>query len=102
MTMRAAVFACGLLMLIPADATAQSASAPGAAVTFVYGLSGGVGGRNTTGAFTLSDEPAGAGQPPSPRTTASIDLDGGLRVAPRLDVMALYEAGATIANSQGW
>jgi len=97
--MRAAVFACGLLMLIPADATAQSA--PGS-VTFVYGISGGVGRRNTSGAFTPSDEPAGAGQPPSPRTTASLDLDGGIRVTPRLDVMALYEGGATIRDSQGW
>lgn len=96
---RAAIFACGLLMLIPANATAQSASG---AVTFVYGISGGVGRRNTTGAFGPSDEPAGAGQPPSPRTTAALDLNGGLRVAPRLDLVALYEGGATIHDSQGW
>jgi hypothetical protein len=98
-TRRAAVFACGLLMLIPADATAQGA--PGA-VTFVYGISAGVGRRDTTGTFTPSEEPAGAGQPPSLRTTASLDLNGGLRVAPRLDLLALYEGGATISDSQGW
>jgi hypothetical protein len=99
-TTRAAIFACGLLTLIPATATAQST--PSGAVTFVYGISAGVGRRNTTGAFTPSDEPADAGQPPSPRTTASLDLNGGLRVAPRLDLMALYEGGATFGNSHGW
>jgi hypothetical protein len=98
--MRAAVLACGLLMLIPVVATAQST--PGGAVTFVYGISAGVGRRNTTGVLTPSDEPVGAGQPPSPLTAASLDLIGGLRVAPRLDVMALYEGAATFGDSQGW
>jgi hypothetical protein len=99
-TTRAAVFACGLLVLIPAESTAQSP--PGGAVTFVYGISAGGGRRSTTGAFTPFDEPVGAGQPPSPRTTASLDLNGGLRVAPRLDLMALYEGGATFSDSHGW
>jgi hypothetical protein len=97
---RAAVFACGLMLWLPTAAAAQSPAA--GAVTFVYGISTGVGQRRATGTFTVSEEPAGAGQPPSPRTTASLELDGGIRPAPRLAVMAIYEGGATFGNSQGW
>jgi hypothetical protein len=97
---RAAVFACGLMLWLPSAAAAQSPAA--GAVTFVYGISTGVGQRRATGTFTVSEEPAGAGQPPSPRTTASLELDGGIRPAPRLAVMAIYEGGATFGNSQGW
>jgi hypothetical protein len=97
---RAAVFMCGLTMLIPPDAAAQSLAS--GAVTFVYGISTGVGRRTVTGAFTSSQEPAGAGQPPSPRTTGSLELNGGFRPAPRLAVMALYEGGAAFGDSHGW
>lgn len=97
---RAAVFACGLLILIPSDAAAQSPAS--GAVPFVYGISTGVGRRTVTGAFTSSEEPPGAGQPPSPRTIGSLDLSGGIRPATRLAVMALYEGGAAFGDSRGW
>jgi hypothetical protein len=97
---RAAVVTCGLLMLMPSAAAAQSPA--GSAVPFVYGISTGVGRRTVTGAFTASEEPAGAGQPPSPRTTGAIELTGGICPAPRLAVMALYEGGAALGDSRGW
>jgi hypothetical protein len=98
--MRAVAFTCGLLLLVPSDAAAQSPA--GGTVTFVYGISTGVGRRTVMGAFTSSEEPAGAGQPPSPRTTGSLELNGGIRPAPRLAVMALYEGGAAFGDSHGW
>jgi hypothetical protein len=55
---RAAVSTCGLLMLLPSAAAAQSPAAD--AVSVVYGISTGVGRRTVTGAFTSSEEPAGA------------------------------------------
>jgi hypothetical protein len=96
--MHAAVCTCALLMLLSSDAAAQS---PAGAATFVYGISTGVGRRTVTGAFTSSEEPAGAGQPPS-RTTGSLELSGGIRPAPRLAVMALFEGGAAFGDSHGW
>jgi hypothetical protein len=96
---RTALLTCGLLMLIPSAVAAQT---PAGAVTFVYGISTGVGRRTVTGAFTSSEEPTGAGQPPSPRTTASLDVIGGIRPAPRLAVMALFEGGAAFGESHGW
>ena len=97
---RAVVFTCGVLTVLPSDAFAQSRA--GGSVTFIYGISTGVGRRTVTGAFTSSEEPAGAGQPPSPRTTGSLELSGGIRPAPRLAVMALYEGGAAFDDSHGW
>src|SRR5580693_3126082 len=96
---RTAAFTCGLLLLLPSAAAAQSPAGP---VSFVYGISTGVGRRTVTGAFSSSEEPAGAGQPPSPRTTGSLELEGGIRPAPRLAVMALYEGGAAFGDSRGW
>jgi|SRR5579864_4056724 len=97
---RAAVLTGALLMLMPSAASGQSPA--GGAVSFVYGISSGVGRRAVTGAFTSSEEPAGAGQPPSPRMTASLDLNGGIRPVPWLAVMALYEGGAAFGDSHGW
>jgi hypothetical protein len=97
--LRAAVFMVGLWLLMPSVAAAQSAAG---AATFVYGISTGVGRRTVTGIFTASEEPAGAGQPPSPRTTGSIELTGGIRPAPRMAVMALFEGGAAFGDSHGW
>jgi len=98
--LRTAVFTCGLLMVMPSAAAAQSPT--GDTASFLYGISTGVGRRTATGAFTSSEEPAGAGQPPSPRTTGSLELDGGIRPAARLAVMAIYEGGATFGDSHGW
>jgi len=98
--MRASVLACGPLILRPADAAAQNPA--GGAAPFVYGISTGVGRRTEAGAFTPSEEPAGAGQPPSPRATGSIDLIGGIRPASRLAVMALFEGSAAFGASDGW
>ena len=71
------------------------------AVTFLYEVSGGVGGRTTGGA--LSTVPAGARPPESGRATATVGLDAGLKLAKRLAVMGIWEVtGGGNAGAGSW
>jgi hypothetical protein len=85
---------------VPAVAAAQTV--PRATGTWFYGISTGLGARTIAGTFSSSEEPAGAGQPPSSRTMGSLDLEGGLGLAGRLAVFATYEGGASLSDSHGW
>lgn len=91
--------ACGLLVLVPTRIMAQTTPPT---TTWYYGVSAGLGQRATRGAFLPSDEPTGAGQPPSPRWTAALDLEGGVGLTSRLVVVGMFEGGVTLNASQGW
>lgn len=97
----AIVCASVLLVAMPSVAAAQTPS-PGSGPSWVYGLSAGLGRRTTTGTFLTTELPAGAAQPPSPRATASLDLEGGLAFGRRVALVAIYEGGAAINDAHGW
>jgi hypothetical protein len=90
----------GLCLVIPSVARAQTT--PRGPGTWFYGISTGLGARTIGGTFSAADEPVGAGQPPSSRTMAALDLEGGLGLAGRLAVFATYEGGAALSDAHGW
>lgn len=98
---RAAAVAGVFLLLLPSRAAAQAPTSPSMGL-FLYGVSAGIGRRMTSGTFLPTEEPLGAGEPPSPRSTASIDLVGGLNLGPRVALVAMYEGGATLGDSHNW
>jgi hypothetical protein len=56
-----------------------------------YGVSGGPGRRTTAGTFLRSSLPTGAKEPESKRTTATLGLHLGVKLAPRLGVLAVWD-----------
>lgn len=90
-----------LAIAVPSVAAAQTpASASG--LSWVYGISAGLGRRTTTGTFLAAELPAGAAQPPSPRATGSLDLEGGIGFGRRVALLAIYEGGASLSGANGW
>ncbi|HUL73230.1 MAG TPA: hypothetical protein VLT86_09015 [Vicinamibacterales bacterium] len=89
------------LVLLPSLAAAQP---PGQhRGMFLYGLSAGVGERTTSGTLQSSALPVTAGQPPSSQTVGVLDLSGGMTVANRLAILALFEqAGGASTDTAKW
>ena len=99
----ALVFACVLGVAMPSVVAAQtSAAPPRTGPSFIYGISAGLGSRMMSGTFLSTQLPLGAGQPPSSLATGSIDLVGGIGVGRRVALLAIYEGGASLGDSQGW
>lgn len=76
------------LLLMPADARAQTAQER---VTFLYGVSGGAGRRTTDGTFAPSALPPGAAPVESGRTISVLTLEAGAGVGRRFAAIGLYD-----------
>ncbi len=80
-----------LVACLLSAAPATFAQSPSGSLRLFYGVSGGPGRRTTSGSFLTSALPAGATQPDSRRTTATLGLHVGAHVADRVGVVAVWD-----------
>lgn len=80
-----------VVVCLLASTTATFAQTTPRTLGLFYGVLGGPGRRTTTGSFLTSELPAGARQPESGRTTATLGLHAGVKLADRLGVLAVWD-----------
>ena len=88
-----------ILLLAPSPALAQPADQHRG--QFLYGLSVGVGGRNTSGTLNSAELPVNVGQPPDGQTIGVFDLSGGVTLGRRVGVIAVFEQAGGAETSTG-
>ncbi len=90
-----------LSVVLPAIAHAQAPAQDRG--QFLYGLSAGAGSKMAGGTLQSSALPPVVGQPPDSQSVAVIDLSGGVTLARRVGVLALFEqAGGSETASGRW